>query len=129
MKRSRTAIVQFLRQMHVNQYTRRASGAVETWICPPSCYHEKGPKTNVRTTRSNFRNPVASFLRRSDGVGRCYADRKFARVRSSVCLSRNANERLDLEALIFAHVCTWIRYVGTPIFIQIVNVLDLHFKG
>ena len=34
-----------------------------------------------------------------------------------------------LEAPIFALICTLIRYLRTPIFIKILDVLDLHFQG
>ena len=39
------------------------------------------------------------------------------------------NKRLNLDALNFAHICMWKRYVHMPMFIQMVNVLDLHFQG
>ena len=39
------------------------------------------------------------------------------------------NKRLDLEVSIFAHICMFTSTVRQPIFINIVNVFDLHFKG
>ena len=59
-------------------------------------------------------------------------------VRSFVCVpvgpSRyvwlcTVNKRLDVEAPIFAYICRLTSYVFLPIFIQIFNVLDIHFKG
>ena len=41
----------------------------------------------------------------------------------------SANKRLDLETPILANICTLIMYVRLPIFIRIINILDLHFKG
>ena len=40
-----------------------------------------------------------------------------------------ANKRFDQEAPFYAYVCTLTRYVRLSIFVQIVDVLDLHFKG
>ena len=39
------------------------------------------------------------------------------------------NKQLDLELLIFAYVCKLTIKNSMLIFIQIVNVLDLHFQG
>ena len=55
-------------------------------------------------------------------------------VRPSLRPSRNvrlytANKLLDLEAPIYAIICMLTSYVRLPMFIQIVNVLDLHFQG
>ena len=38
------------------------------------------------------------------------------------------NKRQDLEEHIFAHICMLTKYLRSPIFIQILNVLDLHFQ-
>ena len=38
-------------------------------------------------------------------------------------------KRLDLEASNFAFICMWTSNVCMPIFIQILDVLDRHFKG
>ena len=35
---------------------------------------------------------------------------------------------MDLQAPIFTHICMYIRNVRLQMFIQIVYVLDLHFK-
>ena len=40
-----------------------------------------------------------------------------------------ANKRLNLKVPIFAHICMLTRYVRLQIVIQIVNVLNLHFKA
>ena len=63
----------------------------------------------------------------------CWQD-VYAWVRSSVRLSRTvrlhtANKRLHLEAPSFAYICILTGYVRSHILVQIVNVLDLHFKG
>ena len=39
------------------------------------------------------------------------------------------NKWLDLEAQGFAHISMFTRSICPPIFIQIVNVVDLHFEG
>ena len=72
------------------------------------------------------------FLHRSCETLCMRAERMF--VRSSVCPSWNVrscspNKRLDLEAPIFANACTLTMYIRLQIFIRILNVLDLHFKG
>ena len=55
-------------------------------------------------------------------------------VRTYVRPSRNvrkctANKRLDLEAPVFAHVCRLSRFLRIPIFIEVLNALDLYFQG
>ena len=55
-------------------------------------------------------------------------------VRTDVRPSRSirfctANKRPDLEAPVFTHVWILTGYVRTPIFVEIVNVLDLLYKG
>ena len=51
----------------------------------------------------------------------------------AVCIRRRsldtADKRLDLEAPIFAYVCTLTGYIRLPIIIRILTVLDLHFQG
>ena len=41
----------------------------------------------------------------------------------------NMNKELDLDMPIFANICKLTSYIRQPIFIQIINVLDLFFKG
>ena len=36
---------------------------------------------------------------------------------------------MNLEEPILEHICTLTRYLRVPIFIQILNVIDLHFQG
>ena len=72
------------------------------------------------------------FTHRSYGTLCMLAGRMF--VRSFIGLSRNirlctTNKRLNLDGPTFAHLCTRTRYVRRLIFIQILNVLDLHFQG
>ena len=44
-------------------------------------------------------------------------------------LSRpTANKQLDLEAVNCANVCTLTKYAHVPIFMQIINVLDRHYR-
>ena len=53
-------------------------------------------------------------------------------VRTYVTKSTNictANKRLDIEAHIFAHLCQLKNYTPVPIFFQIVNIIDLHFRS
>ena len=40
-----------------------------------------------------------------------------------------ANKRLDVKVSIFANICMFIATVHLPIFIQIVDVVDFHFKS
>ena len=44
-----------------------------------------------------------------------------------IALLCTANKRLDLEASGFANICKLTRYFFLPLFIQIVDVFDLHF--
>ena len=46
-----------------------------------------------------------------------------------MCYFCTVNKRLDLVAPIFAHICNLTCYLCLPILIQIVNVIDLRFKG
>ena len=62
--------------------------------------------------RSFIHSFVSSCVRRSRNVRLC-----------------TTNKRLDLEAPIFAHLCTLTMYLCLPIFIQILNVPELQFKG
>ena len=46
-----------------------------------------------------------------------------------MCYFCTANKRLEPEAPIFANICKLTRYLRLPIFIPIVDVLDLPLKG
>ena len=87
--------------------------------------------------RSLYKAASSPFLHSSCGVGTVLSYvRTFVRsyVRTYILPSRNVrlcttNKRLDQEALFFAHICILRRNHSLPIFIQIANVLDLHFQG
>ena len=81
---------------------------------------------------------VTPFLRRRNGVCRqvvCSFSRSFVCTPVHPCAYHQnvrlftANKRLHLEAQFCANICNLRRYLRPPIFILIVNVLDLHFQG
>ena len=98
---------------------------------------KKSPAVNRLESAPQSSGATARCLRYFNGVeGSWEAVCSLVRscVRSSVRPSRNvrlrtANKRLELSAPIFAQVCMLSRYVRSPIFIQIHNVLDFHFQG
>ena len=72
-------------------------------------------------------NVLIEFRRHSNGVEMVLSSRVLrlcVRPSRYVC---TVNKRLDLEAPICAHIVVFTSYVRLPIFIQILNVLYIHF--